>query len=256
MDISTVLGIAAGFTLIFLAIGGGGGKVVDFFDISAVLIVVGGTISATIISNPFDKVKKTISVIMIGIKAKKKLDISDRIKEIISLAHVARKNGLLALEAFAEECESKFFEKALLLIVDGGDPARVKEILEMEIINMERRHKEGQDILLSMGKYAPAFGMTGTVIGLIKMLKNLSDSATLGPAMAIALVTTFYGVLLANLLFNPFAAKLKSKTQQDVMEMELIVEGVLSIQAGEAPYYIEEKLRSYVELNKRKKEDK
>ena len=208
----------------------------------------GGHFASTLVSFPFNKLMKIGAVFKKGFLNQNELATEEIIEKIIDLSYVSKKQGLLALESAVEEIDNKFLKKGILLIVDGTDPELVREILEMEITNLEERHKVGQDIILCMGKFAPAFGMIGTLIGLIKMLGNLDDAATLGPSMAVALVTTFYGALLANVVFSPLAAKLKGKTSKEAQEMEILVEGMISIQAGESPYIIEEKLKTYIFL--------
>ena len=174
------------------------------------------------------------------------------IEEIINLANVARKEGLLSLEEYAENLDDDFLQKGIMLIVDGTDPELVRNILETELVFLEERHTEGQSIFETMGTYSPAFGMLGTLIGLINMLRHLDDPSTIGPNMSVALVTTFYGSMLANVVFLPMAQKLKIRSKSEILVKELMVEGLLSIQAGENPRIIEEKLKTFIPPEMRK----
>lgn len=167
-------------------------------------------------------------------------------KEIIELSSVARRDGLLALEEAGNKAEDEFLKKGIMLIVDGTDPELVRNIMETELTFLEERHAEGRGLYDAMGSYAPAFGMIGTLIGLINMLQQLDDPSSVGPQMAVALITTFYGSVMANAIFIPIAAKLKIKSKQEILMKELVVEGLLSIQAGENPRIIEEKLKTFI----------
>jgi chemotaxis protein MotA len=178
--------------------------------------------------------------------SKDKIDYNSSVLTLINLANIARREGVLALEEESNSLDDNFLRKGIILIVDGSDPELVKNILETELNFIEERHGQGQAILYSMSAYAPAFGMIGTLIGLINMLKDLSNTDALGPSMAVALVTTFYGVMLANLFFTPLAGRLKEKTAHEILHKEMIIEGILSIQAGENPRIIEEKLKAFL----------
>ena len=173
------------------------------------------------------------------------------IGKIIELSNVARKEGLLSLEEAATDLEEPFLKKGILLIVDGTDPELVRAIMETELVSVEGRHKETIGFWDTLAAMGPAWGMIGTLIGLINMLKNLEDSSTIGPNMAVALVTTFYGSLIANWLCAPFANKLKANNELELTLKTLIIEGLLSIQAGENPRVIEEKLKSFLSPDKR-----
>lgn len=244
MDFATALGFLTGFGFLIWGIMGSG-SLESFYNFEAIVIVLGGTIAATFVSYPLNKVIRALKVAKNAVTTKKELA-NDVIKEIINLANIARKEGLLALEEAGENIEDLFLKKGILLIVDGTDPELVRNILETELTFMEERHKEGQGIFDAMGTYAPAFGMIGTLIGLINMLATLDDPSSVGPKMAVALITTFYGSVLANLLFIPIANKLRGRSKDEIMLKELMVEGLLSIQAGENPRIIEEKLLTFL----------
>lgn len=250
MDISTVLGLLLGVVFI---IGGiiTSGQIDSYIHIPSIIIVLGGTIASTLASFPLKNFLNTSRVIKKAFSYKETSP-DEVIEEIISLANIARKEGLLALEEYAEELQDDFLQKGIMLIVDGTDPELVRNILETELTFLEERHMDGQSIFETMGTYAPAFGMIGTLIGLINMLKHLDDPSMIGPNMSVALVTTFYGSILANVVFLPLARKLKIRSKSEVLVKELTVEGLLSIQAGENPRIIEEKLKTFIPPEMRK----
>jgi chemotaxis protein MotA len=179
------------------------------------------------------------------------IDEAATIKNIIDLSNVARKEGLLSLEEAANNLEDEFLKKGILLIVDGTDPELVRAILETELTCVESRHKKTIGFWDTFGAMGPAWGMIGTLIGLVNMLKNLEDAATIGPNMAVALLTTLYGSLIANWICAPVASKLKGNNDVEVMLKEVMIEGLLSIQAGENPRVIEEKLKSFLSPKQR-----
>lgn len=244
MDKTTVIGMGAGVACIIISILLSG-DLGAFYDLASIFIVVGGTIASTIVSFPGKMLKSLKTVYTMAFK-EKNIDLNEDIELIIKVANVARREGLLALEDAVGEVENPFLQKGIMLIVDGADGELVKNILETEISFIQERHIQGQNIINSMAAYAPAYGMIGTLIGLILMLKNLSDSAALGPNMAVALITTFYGVVLANLVFTPISKKLKVQSDQEALQKGLYMEGLLSIQDGENPRIIKDKLQAFI----------
>ncbi|MGQ9473673.1 MAG: motility protein A, partial [Candidatus Caldatribacteriaceae bacterium] len=164
---------------------------------------------------------------------------------LVSLAEKARKEGLLALEEEAERVQDPFFQRGIQLVVDGTDPQLLKSILETELLFLQERHKEGRGIFEAMASFAPAFGLIGTLIGLVTMLVNLDDPKKVGPGMAVAMLTTLYGAIIANAFCLPVANKLKLRSGEEVLLKEVIIEGILSIQAGDNPRIVEEKLKSF-----------
>ncbi len=244
MDISTIIGIIVGIGFVI-----GGilidGSLFNFLDPAGGLIVIGGTIAATFVAYPL---KNVLEAFKVATKAftNKVEDPNEIIVTINKLANTARKEGLLALEEASEEINEPFLKKGSMLIVDGTDPELVRNLLETELSFIEERHKNGQSIFEIMGTFAPAFGMVGTLIGLINMLTKLDDPSVIGPSMSVALVTTFYGTLLANLVFIPISNKLKLRSREEILKKEIMVEGLLSIQAGENPRIIEEKLKAFL----------
>jgi len=250
MDIATLAGIIAGTSFIIIGILLSG-SLNNFLDAPSVMIVFGGTIASTLIAYPLNKVIGIMNVSR-NLFFAKDMNSQNVIKNIIELANIARKEGLLALEEAASSLNDAFLQKGVLLIVDGTDPELVRNIMETEISFVEERHKQGQGIFETMGSLAPAFGMIGTLIGLINMLMALDDPASLGPNMSVALITTFYGSVLANLLFIPMAHKLKQRSGQEILYKGIMLEGLLSIQAGENPRIIEEKLKAFLSPAERK----
>lgn len=244
MDISTIIGIISGLALVVWGILRAG-SIAWFWDFSSFIIVLGGTIAATFVCFPLNKVLATFNVARKAF-SNNNLQPDKIINKIIDLANVARREGLLALEEAVEEIDDEFLKKGVMLIVDGTDPDLVKNILETELSFLEERHSEGKSLFDMMGTLAPAFGMIGTLIGLVIMLKQLDDPSTIGPSMAIALITTFYGSLFANLFFIPISKKLKIKSREEILLKEIMIEGLLSIQAGENPRIIEEKLKAFL----------
>lgn len=250
MDLSTVIGLIAGIVLVLWGILNAG-ELSWYWDFSSLLIVFGGTIAATFIAFPLNKVLSTLKVVKKAF-SNNTYEIGLIISKVVNLANVARREGLLALEEAVEEIEDDFLQKGVMLIVDGTDPELVKNILETEIAFLEERHNEGKSIFDTMGTLSPAFGMIGTLIGLVAMLKQLDDPSTIGPSMAVALITTLYGSLIANLICIPIAKKLKLKSREEILLKEIMVEGLLSIQAGENPRIIEEKLKAFLPPSIRK----
>lgn len=249
MDIATLAGIIAGISFIVAGIMMSG-DLGNFYDAPSIMITLGGTLAATLISYP---IKNIIGIFRVtkNLFFTKAKDPNGIIRQIIELANIARKEGLLALEEAAYKLEDPFMQKGILLIVDGTDPELVRNIMETELTFMEERHSQGQAVFETMASLAPAFGMIGTLIGLINMLKKLDDPSSVGPNMAVALVTTFYGSILANLFFTPMANKLKHRSAQEMLYKEIMLEGILSIQAGENPRIIEEKLKAFLSPQER-----
>lgn len=244
MDIITLIGLLVGIILLTGAIILGGQPII-FISFESLLIVIGGTLAATMINYSWHKLSKLPSLIKIAF-AKSEQDSNGVIKLLVQFAEKARREGLLALEQEVMEVDDQFLQKGIQLVVDGTDPELVRNILETKLTFIEERHNEGQGILKKMGILSPAFGMIGTLIGLIQMLSELDDPSQLGSGMAVALLTTFYGALLANLIFIPLAGKLQATSHDEILLKEVMIEGILSIQAGENPRIVEEKLRAFL----------
>ena len=221
------------------------GVISDYINIPSVFIVVGGVLASTIIAFPMETLKNLGKLIGNAFK-QKKVDFQADIENIVKIANVARREGILALEETIKEMDDPFMQKGIMLIIDGSDPELVKSVLETELAFVRERHSSGQAVLLQMSSFSPAFGMIGTLVGLINMLSQLSDVSTLGPNMAVALITTLYGVLLANMVFTPFAKKLAAQSSDELLRKEMVLEGILSIQDGENPRIIREKLNAFL----------
>ena len=217
----------------------------NMVDSASIIITVGGSISGVLAAHKLPDFINGLKGITLTFKEKAE-DPAETIKKIIDLSNVARKEGLLALEEAANDIEDDFMKKGVMLVVDGTDPELVRGIMETSLSCMEERHKKVIAFWEKWAELGPAWGMIGTLIGLINMLKNLEDASSIGPAMSVALVTTLYGTLIANWLCNPTASKLKVNNEREVAIKEMIVEGLLSIQAGENPRVIEEKLKSFL----------
>ncbi|ABB40382.1 MotA/TolQ/ExbB proton channel [Oleidesulfovibrio alaskensis G20] len=250
MDLATILGIVISFGLVLAGILEGG-SIMIFVSIPSLLIVVGGTIGATLVNYPLATVLGVMGVIKKTFNASAQSP-SSIIEQFMDFANRARREGILSLEPVIKEVEDAYLRKGLQLTVDGLEPQAIQEILETEISSLESRHETGVEIINAMGAYAPALGMIGTVIGLVQMLQTMSDPSSIGPAMAVALITTFYGAVLANLVFIPMAGKLKMRSREEVTMREMQMEGILAISRGENPRIIQEKLSSYQPPKERK----
>jgi chemotaxis protein MotA len=254
LDLASIIGLIACAVIVIFGIlyGQSGLEVLgNFYDPPSLLITLGGAICCVLIMAPslksFVNYLKSFTLIL----KVQMYNEEETINKIIALSNIARKEGLLALEEAANEIDEDFLKKGILLIVDGTDPELVRSILETELNCIEDRHSEVVGFWDSLGSMGPAWGMIGTLIGLINMLKDMDDPDAIGPAMAVALITTFYGSVLANWICVPISTKLKSKNASEIMIKELMVEGLLSIQAGENPRVIEEKLKSFLSPSRR-----
>lgn len=244
MDLSTVIGIVASFALMIIAIMLGS-PLILFIDPASVVIVVGGTLGATLVHYPFKAVFGAMGVFKKAV-FHKDTPPQEIIAQLIQFAGKARKEGILALESFLDEVKDPFFQKALQMAVDGQEAEAMKEMLDKEIEYIQERHESGADIFVAIGTYAPAMGMIGTLIGLVQMLQSMSDPSSIGPAMAVALLTTFYGAIIANIICMPIAGKLKTRSAEEVLSKTLIAEGMRCVLAGENPRLMEQKLHTFV----------
>lgn len=245
MDFATVMGIIFGWGLMIFAIMSGPGPM-TFVDIPSMMITLGGTLTATLINFPLGKCLGVFSVIKKAFLYKLP-SATEEIERMVKLARVARSEGLLALENSLDEIKDPFLQKAIQLVVDGTDPEVLRDVLTSELDQLRMRHSVGKSILDFMGSAAPAFGMIGTLIGLVQMLTNMKDPSAIGAGMATALITTFYGSLFANLICIPVAGKLDLRSKQETTSKNLIIEGVAAIQAGLNPRLVEEKLKTFLE---------
>ena len=253
MDLASIIGLSMSIIVVVWGMIMGG-DVRAFVDIPSVLIVLGGTFGAVMVANPMER-SKNLGAILKHAFITEQIDMIGLIQTLVSFAEKARREGLLALEEDASQLDDEFMRKSIQLVVDGTDPELVKSILDTEIGLLEERHSANKSYFDSIAELGPAFGMLGTLIGLIQMLGNLNDPSALGPGMAVALVTTFYGSVLANMISIPLSKKLAQNSSREILCRELMVEGILSIQAGENPRIVEEKLKVFLPPKTRKQLD-
>ena len=248
MDLASLLGIGLCITLVVFAIVSGDqgfSALNNFIDAPSALITIGGALCATLAQNSIGSFIGGLKTITLVFKMPA-LDSAGIIKKIIELSNVARKEGLLALEEAAADLDDAFLKKGVLLIVDGTDPDLVRGILETEMVSIDVRHKGNMGLWDTIAAMGPAWGMIGTLVGLVNMLQALDDPSAIGPSMAVALITTLYGSMMANWICAPVSGKLKMNNDAEMQVKEIMIEGLLSIQAGENPRVIEEKLKSFL----------
>lgn len=244
MDLSTIIGICVAFGLMLMAMLQGGSLGI-FIDVPSLLIVCGGTFGNTLVHYPFKDVLEAINVAKKTVLFKES-PVNALIEQLMTFAGKARKEGILALQGAMGEVDDEFLKKAIQMAVDGQEPATLRAMLSTEIEYIEARHKKGADIFTSIAAYAPAMGMVGTLIGLVQMLQNMADPSAIGPAMAVALLTTFYGAVIANIFCAPMAGKLKNRSTSEILTKTLMIEGMQSILSGENPRIMEQKLHAFI----------
>ncbi len=244
MDIATLSGIFVAFGLVVISIlmGGSGAWFVNY---PSLMIVVGGTIGATLLAYPLREVLSVFKVVK-NVFLHKSQGVAELVPLMVELAKKARQEGILSFESQVKEIEDKFLAGGLQMAIDGMESRSIEEIMVTEIRFLEERHKLGADIFTTMGTYAPAIGMLGTIIGLVQMLMQMEDPSQIGAPMAVALLTTFYGTILANLVFLPVAGKLKTRSRQELMVKQMVLEGVISIQSGDNHRIVEQKLKAFI----------
>lgn len=247
MDIASIIGLLLCFGMCAYGIidSAGINNINRYLDAPSAIITFGGSFFAVMAMRSMKEYLAGFKSFMLVFKTPV-IDVGTMIQKIIDLSNVARKEGLLSLEEAAGELDDEFMKKGILLIVDGTDPELVRAIMETELVSVEDRHKSKIAFWDDLGAMGPAWGMIGTLIGLVNMLYEMDDPSTLGPSMAVALITTLYGSLLANWICAPVAGKLKANNASEIMLKEIMIEGLLSIQAGENPRVIEEKLKSFL----------
>lgn len=268
MDLGTLLGLVAGIGIIVVGIIQSGGDLFWFYNFNSILIVLGGTIAATLVALPLKAVGNIFNIlkkVFIG----EQYDYIGTIDEIVEKAQKSRKDGLLSLEADLPNMKAGFFKNGIELAINERESSRLRTFLNLEMNNIQSRHIAGQELFLYMGTYAPAFGMLGTVLGLIVMMNNFAGGseessasydvaekfAQLLSGMGLALITTFYGVFMANMIFLPIGGKLKRKSENEMMLKNIVVEGIISIHAREHPILIKEKLMTFVPYSLRPAKD-
>ena len=250
MDVATVIGIILGLGLVIGAIAMKT-SIGTFIDPASAAVVLGGTVAAALIAFPLSQIFKIMGVVK-KVFFTRPVDPVDFVAVLVRLAEVARRDGILSLESqLADNQHDDFLARGLRMAIDGQDPAVIEIALEREVETIMERHANGKALFDTIGKYAPAFGMIGTLIGLVIMLQNMDSPEDLGPAMAVALITTFYGSLLANLLALPIADKLAVRSTQEVAAKLLIIRGVMAIQAGDNPRIVQQKLTAFLDAKQR-----
>lgn len=245
MDTATLIGFCVGWGMVVLSVILGGSSPMLFWDLPSLILVLIGSFGMSIASvdmTTFQDFGKFMG------KAwnKDNYNYKEIITQLVGFSESARKDGLLSLDDAVKEVEDKFLATGLRLMVDGTDPSIIKGILESELDQVEERHNKGINLFFTWSAFAPSFGMLGTVMGLIGMMANLADTASIGKGMALALITTLYGSMLANLFCVPIAAKLSERHSQEMLSRNMMLEGVLSIQGGENPRLLEQKLYTFL----------
>ncbi|HLI47752.1 MAG TPA: flagellar motor protein [Chthonomonas sp.] len=245
MDLATIIGLVLAWGALLGALLMEGGELRVMINLPAALLVFGGTIGAAVISFRMNQIMEVPSILSIAFR-EKALELPDVIRQLVRLAEKARRDGLLSLEEESRRLHDPFLKRGLRLAIDGTDPELLRGVLETEIQLLQARHRAGESIFITLGGFAPTLGIIGTVMGLIHMLANLSDPGKMGPLIAGAFIATLYGVSSANLIFLPIANKLRMRSSEEALAREVMLEGILSIQAGDNPRLVEEKLKAYL----------
>ncbi len=258
MDLGTVFGLVVGTVAIALSIiignGGNVGAMMDYIDGPSVFIVFGGTVAALFISHPAGDLKRLFSIAMNSLKTRN-TNTYELIERVVQYSDMARRNGLLSIEHAMEPTDDPFLRRGLRYAVDGMDRDQIKESMEAELENVMSRHEQGKQFFDNIKDFGPAYGMLGTLIGLVGMLKNLSDPKAIGPNMAVALLTTMYGTIVANFIGGPIGNKLAIRNAEERLNKEIIIQGVLGIQAGENPKALKSRLLIFLSPRLRGEED-
>lgn len=244
MDVATIIGLLSGIGLMVAAVSMGGNALI-FWSLPSLVIVLGGTFASTLINYPLADVLSVLRTVKNAL-VHRATSHEELINRLLAFSAMSRREGMLALEAEAMDVGDPFLQRGVQMAVDGAPPELIRGVLMTELTFMEDRHAMGQSILMAMGTFAPAYGMIGTLIGLVQMFTTLNDPSRIGQGMAVAILTTLYGVLLANIVFLPAAGKLRVRTADELLAREIIIEGILSIHAGDNPHVLEEKLKSFV----------
>ncbi len=245
MDIASIVGLILAIGLIVGSMLMGSAPMSAFVDIPSLLVVVGGAMAAAMICFPLRSILGMPKV-MLKVMLNKNEDVAVLIKQIVALAETARRDGLLALESEIPQVENPLVRTGLQMAVDGSTPETVEEVLRTEVNAISLRHREGKGVMDQLGRFAPAYGMIGTLMGLIMMLSDMSDPSGIGAGMAVALITTLYGAIVANVVFSPFAEKLGLLSRKELTGMEIAIRGVMAIQSGESPRAIDQKLQTFL----------
>ena len=246
MDFTIIIGFVVGLGMILLAQAMEGGNILSLMQLTAGMIVVGGTIGAVIGSFSIPDLKNAVTAVMTIVIAGKKTDHKKVIEEILGFAMKARKEGVIVLEKEAQKASDPLMKIGLEAVSDGADPTLVRELMETQLEQMEEKVTTASKVWEAAGAYSPTFGIIGAVMGLIQVMQHLSDPSKLGAGIAVAFVATVYGLITANLIYIPMSTKIKFKTKEEFLSKQIMVEGILSIQAGESPALIERKLNAFL----------
>ncbi|MEX0744217.1 MAG: MotA/TolQ/ExbB proton channel family protein [Phycisphaeraceae bacterium] len=244
MDLGILFGFIGTWVLIAWAILAGG-DVGNFINPSSIILVVGGSCTVIFFCIPARNLKGLAGVVKKAFFHRAK-PIEQLIDDLVSYAEIARRDGILSLENTTKDIDDPFIVRGIQMAVDGTDPELIEQIMETELENLVERHESGRGMLDSLAKYAPAFGMIGTLIGLVIMLANLDDPAAIGPGMAVAILTTLYGAVIANAIAMPLSDRLARRSGEEVLYKTIIIKGVMAIQSGDNPRIVEQKLRTFL----------
>lgn len=250
LDTGTVIGAIVGIMAIMVGIFLGGGDLASLVNIPSIIVVFGGTAGAIAMSFPLGRVLQLQKVAMKSVFSKP-LDPAETISDLVRYAEVARREGILSLENLIPEMKDEFIVRGVKMAVDGTDPELIKTIMDTELEALMERHEAGKKMIDTIGRYAPAFGMIGTLLGLIFMLNAMDDPSKIGPGMAVALITTLYGALIANCFANPLGDKLAARDAEEVLIKTIIIAGVMAIQSGDNPRIVESKLMTFLPPSRR-----
>ena len=253
MDIATIIGMAIGAGLLGWAMAAESPKM--FLSSHAFAIIGGGCISALLVAFPMKNVL-TLPGVLKKMFFTESRSAHKLIADLVKYAEIARRDGILSLENMTGSIEDKFIVKGIQMAVDGTDPELIQQILESELDSMSERHSDGRALLEVVGKYAPAYGIIGTVIGLVLMLSEMEDASKIGKGMATAFLATLYGAIAANLICLPFADKLRIRSKEELLMKQIIIRGVMSIQSGDNPRIVEQKLKTFLPPSYREGEEK
>jgi chemotaxis protein MotA len=251
MDLATWIGLlAAGGMLFYTLWSGSRGDIITFWDTKSAVLVIGGSLFIVLMTQALDKFLSLFAIVKRGFLTRRQ-SIADSIEQIVRLGELARREGVLSLENSLDEVNDEFMANGIRLVIDGTSATEIEQILEAELDAMEQRHEQGKGILSTAGKYAPAMGMIGTLIGLVVMLKSMDNPDDIGPGMAVALLTTMYGAILANMVFLPLADKLSYRHEEEMLTRTVVLKGILSLQAGDNPRITQAKLAVFLPVNHR-----
>ena len=255
MDLATLIGLLIAWGLVLFSIFSSAKQYAPvFIDIPSMMIVAGGAFGAVMITVPLTRFLKAGKYFSKALMHKEQ-SANKLIEDLVGFAEIARRDGILSLENAVKDADDPFIVKGIQMAVDGTDPELIEAIMEAELDALMERHDNGKAVFDNFGKYAPAMGMIGTLIGLVVMLMNMDDPSAIGPAMAVALITTLYGSMIANMFALPVADKLAARNDEEVMLKTIIIKGVMSIQSGDNPRIVEQKLKTYLPPAERGEEE-